>query len=39
MSVKTVCLIVAVVLFAIEAVWHKNIIAAGLAFFAAAFLF
>jgi hypothetical protein len=35
---KTILLIIAAVLFGVEAVWHKNIIAAGLCFLAVAFV-
>jgi hypothetical protein len=38
MSAKIVLLIIAAVLFGVEAVWHKNIIAAGLCFLAVAFV-
>ena len=38
MNIKLICLVVAAVIFGVEAVWHKNIIAAGLCFFVVAFL-
>jgi hypothetical protein len=38
MSVKIVFLIIAAVLFGVEAMWHKNIIAAGLCFLTVAFI-
>jgi hypothetical protein len=38
MSAKVVLLIIAAVLFGVEAVWHKNIVAAGLCCLAVAFI-
>jgi hypothetical protein len=35
---KLVFFVIAAVLFGVEAVWHKNIIAAGLCFLAVAFI-
>ena len=38
MNTKLILLIVAAVIFGVEAAWHKNIIAAGLCFLTVAFI-